>query len=105
MPDFADYYRDTEVRLTDLVGPDGRLQGVSFVDCKILGPAVVILDQSTLSGCQLGGPSVDAVLWPIEAERNVVVGAVYIRECSFKGCNFYNVGIAGPRDFIQSLSR
>jgi hypothetical protein len=97
-------FQDQNVRLTDLVDEMGNLVNARFARCRIAGPAVIILNESILVGCRLGGPSTDAVLWPIPAERVVVVGAMVVTSCHFEDCTFFNVGIAGAQDFIQSLT-
>jgi hypothetical protein len=42
----------------------------------------------------------DEILWEIPADRPRVIGAVAVENCTFTGCHFMNVGIAGQRDLI-----
>ena len=42
-------YEDRVIKITDLVGDDGLLDGFTFIGCHIKGPAVIWLAGSTLS--------------------------------------------------------
>jgi hypothetical protein len=88
---------------TSLAGESGVLDAVTFTGCDIKGPAVVVLQGCTLSNCNLGGPSADAVLWEIPVTRTVVVGAILASKCIFERCTFMNVGIAGPSELIRQI--
>jgi hypothetical protein len=99
----AGTYKDRVIRLCELVGENGVLTSVRFEHCDIKGPAVIVLQDSTLSHNNLGGPSADAILWEIPLARPVVVGAVLAKNCVFDRCTFMNVGFAGPPDLIAKM--
>jgi len=42
-------------------------------------------------------------LWEIPPERTEVIGAILLRNCTFEGCTFINVGFAGPPEFIEQV--
>lgn len=89
------------VRIAELVADDAILDGYTFTECQIKGPAVLILTGSgTLSNSSLG-PDADAVLWEIPLTRPRVIGAIEVRDCTFSHCEFQNVGFAGPPEVIR----
>jgi hypothetical protein len=57
-------YEDRVIKITDLVGDDGLLDGFTFIGCHIKGPAVIWLAGSALSNNVLSDTA-DAVLWDI----------------------------------------
>jgi hypothetical protein len=91
--------------LRDLVPDDGVLDGHTFVDCEVNGPAVLVLqgDHTVLGHNDFGGPSLEAVLWEVAPDRPTVVGAVLALNCTFNDCRFRRIGFAGPPDFIQKM--
>lgn len=96
-------YEDRVVRISELVEVDGLLEGFTFERCHIDGPAIIVPSgHATLTKCSLG-PSLDAVLWEIPPTRPAVVGAIEARDCVFDGCEFRNVGLAGPPDFVERI--
>ena len=99
----AGTYKDRVIRLCELVAENGVLTSVRFDHCDIKGPAVVVLQDSTLSHSNLGSPSADAILWEIPLSRPVVVGAILAKDCVFDRCTFFNVGFAGPPTLIQKI--
>jgi hypothetical protein len=94
---------DRVVHLSQLAGEKGLLDGITFIGCDIKGPAVLVLQACTLSNCNLGGPSPDAVLWEVPATRSVIVGAILAARCVFEKCTFMNIGIAGPPELIRQI--
>ena len=87
------------VRLPDLATASPMIDGHSFENCLIVGPAVMlVLGGTTISGCDLGGDAV-ALFWLVEPEdRPSVLGAIGARNCEFLGCRFENVGLAGTEE-------
>ena len=101
MPDDLTY-EDRVIRITELAGEDGVLDNLVFIGCQINGPAVVVVQGSTLDTNTFDG-DLDAILWEVPVTRQRVVGAVLARNCSFTRCRFSNVGFAGPPEFIQTF--
>jgi hypothetical protein len=96
-------YRGRVVRLCELVGDDGVLDGFVFEDCEIMGPAVVSLQgKGSLVNSDLGGPA-DALLWEVPLSRPTVIGAILALNCTFEACRFRGVGFAGPPDFVSKF--
>jgi hypothetical protein len=97
-------YENRVVRITELVDVDGLLDGFTFVNCEISGPAVVVPSGSRMSGNDPGAPP-DSLLWELPGDRIQKVGVILARNCTFEECRFRNVGLAGPSDFVQSFRR
>lgn len=88
-------YRDQTVRLAELAALDDVLTGMTFENCEVVGPAVVVLLGDTkVSDCHWTG-DVDAVLWPAHG-REHVIGAIGLQDCVITGCQFFRVGIFVP---------
>ena len=69
----------------------------------MLGPAVVAILGSTIENSTFVGPSVDALYWPISAERSFVLGAIGLEDCTFTDCRFERVGFAGGEELRAAL--
>ncbi|MDQ6722466.1 MAG: hypothetical protein M3003_16970 [Candidatus Dormibacteraeota bacterium] len=93
-------FRDQDITPTDLVTADNPvLDRMRFDNCRILGPAVLLLQACQLSGSGLGGP-MDAILW----NRTLpAVGAIIANACVFDNCEFIGVGFALPPAEITQL--
>lgn len=101
----ADVHDEDVVRITDLVDDDGVLEGHEFTGSVIKGPAVLILQgESKLVNNEFEG-EIDALLWEISPSRREVIGAILVKDSTFEGCTFMNVGVAGSRSFIRRLRK
>lgn len=80
--------------------------GVTFEDCTIIGPAVVVPTATSFSGCGFNvAGNVESILWVVTPERDPVVGAIGLSGCSFVRCKFEKIGIAGRPDDIAMWRR
>lgn len=97
-------YHERVVRLCEIAGDEGVLDGFEFTGCHVRGPAVLVLQGGVnLTNSNLGGPNMNAVLWEIPHSRTMVVGAILATNCTFDRCTFENVGFAGPPEFIEMM--
>lgn len=97
-------FRDDIVRLASLTVNTNVLNGLTFQNCQIIGPAVLIpLGQTQILHCTWDAPLVEAVFWEIPPERSVVVGAIAAADCTFSSCLFIQVGLAGPRELLEKM--
>ena len=96
-------FREEEVRLVDLAAEDAVIDGLHFEDCHVLGPVVMIVEGELdlVNNTIEGDP--DAFLWEIDPQRERVTGAVLVKNTTFEGCTFTNVGLAGYHDFIEQI--
>lgn len=81
------------------------IQGKTFTNCIIEGPAVLLaLSGVEFDACNLGVSSEDPrslILMPMA--KNKVVGAIGVKNCVFRRCRFFAVGYTGPDAFIDRM--
>lgn len=96
----ARYYRDHKIRFCELASEDGTIDGVTFESCHIVGPSVATLHgKTTLIDCS-AAPYGRKIFWPVD-DRQHCVGAVVIKDCVFRWCQFDDVGFAGSVEQIE----
>jgi len=92
------------VRLAELTVTTFTLDGLTFRNCQIIGPAILIPQGRTgFAHCRWDAPDLDALFWEILPTRAAVVGAVVAHDCMFSACNFTQVGIAGSTELRRLL--
>ncbi len=101
-------FRNEVVRIAELTVNTVVLEGLTFQNCRIIGPAVLVpLGSGSMQHCgfdvEQGG--VDAIFWEIPPDREYVVGAVGLINCHFSSCTFVSIGIAGTPELRQELER
>jgi len=97
------HYRNMAVRLSDLAVTETVIRGVTFENCALLGPAVlVLLGASEITGCSLEGDP-DGVFWEIPPERGQVIGAIGLQDCHVVGCTFRFVGFGVPSGLLPQF--
>lgn len=97
------HYRNMAVRLADLAVTETVIRGVTFENCVLLGPAVlVLLGSSAITGSTLEGDP-DGVVWEIPPEREQVIGAIGLEDCQVVGCTFRFVGFGVPRGLLPQF--
>lgn len=102
----------TDVRLWDEITPGAKpiIAGRTYTGKTIRGPAILLLlGNGSFVHCTFDG-SLDAILWEIPVGKTIAVGVIGVTQCSFIGCRFTDIGIAGPpavmaqfrADFLRS---
>lgn len=98
-------YSDQTIHISDLATLEGVtyvIDGESFTNCAMRGPAVVMLSRTSASSGEVVIPNQDptTVVIVTEADRVALpVGVVLIRDCTFNGCTFEGVSFfAMPED-------
>ena len=86
-------YRNMLLRLADLTVNADVLEDVTFENCRIVGPAVLVPMNSEIVNCGWIG-DIDALVWEIPHGRDLIIGAVGAMRCRFYACTFDRVGIA-----------
>lgn len=96
-------YRDAVVWLPELAKDHDVLDGFTFVNCLLKGPAVVVLlDNVTFTNNELQGHA-EGLLWELPPERSSVIGAIGLTNSTVEGCTLNRIGIAGPRDLLAKF--
>jgi hypothetical protein len=86
-------YRNTSVRLAELAVVSNVLERLTFENCTIHGPAVIIpLDGTQIRECGFDADE-EATVWEI-GNRTHVVGAIGLRNCIFVRCRVFDIGLA-----------
>ena len=86
-------------------GGGAIIEGRTFTDCFIEGPAVMLVLEGThFEGVNFGptGGDLRNILFrPMSGQR--AIGAVPVRNCTFRNCQFHTLGITGSDDLLQML--
>lgn len=92
---------DDVVRIASLTVTSPQINGMTFVNCQIIGPAVLaLLEGVEMSHCTFEA-DVNALFWEVPASRPVVYGAVGLTNVVFSRCVFQAIGFAGPPELRQ----
>ncbi len=87
-------------------GGGAVIEGRTFSDCYIEGPAVMlVLDGNQFEGTNFGptGGDMRAMLFrPLSGKT--AIGAIPVRNCVFRNCQFHTLGITGTDDLLQMLT-
>lgn len=98
-------FRNEIIRITELAIHADVLEGLEFSDCRVIGPAILApLDHVDFMHCRWGAPDLDALFWEISPERQLVVGVIGLRHCTFSRCSFEQIGVAGPSGLREQLA-
>lgn len=96
------HYKNQNVRLADLVVLTDVIEGVTFENVTLVGPAVVIFQgQTELNRCGFEGDP-ESTLWPL-GSRARALGAILLLDCKFYTCRFSRIGIAYPPEAESSI--
>lgn len=97
-------FRNGVVRLADHTLNSVELPGYEFSNCRVIGPAILVpLGGTAFVSCGWDAPNVDAIFWEIAPGRELVIGAIAAVDCTFSGCSFQGVGLAGSLDLRAAL--
>ena len=95
-------YRNQSVQLTNLAALEDLIDGYTFENCEIVGPAVVVLlGQTRVTGCHWAGDA-DAIIWPAHG-REQVVGAIGLKDCVLTDCELFRIGILVPDEQMGAV--
>lgn len=102
-----DVYRNTQVRVTDLVTEEQRpvIEGLVFESCLLTGPAIVLALNSQFFGCNFGmpdGAGLESILWPWP-DSPIGSGCIGIVDCQFHRCVFRTIGWTGRSEQLAQM--
>lgn len=105
----ASSYENQAVSLVDLLRArmvDGQavIRDVTFTNCRIEGPGVVLVLGCHFDRSDFGNPAGDIrnlILRP--ASQTAVVGAIPVDACTFTACQFVGLGYTGVDQFLDQL--
>lgn len=98
--------RNEVVSITSLAVTSPLIQGYTFINCRIVGPAVLaVLSEVSIEHCHFEA-DINSLFWEVDpATRPTVYGAVGIQDVSFSNCTFQAIGFAGPRELRELMDR
>jgi hypothetical protein len=100
------YIRGRVIYLMDLLAPGAKpiISNRTIEDCEIRGPAMITL----LGGVTLADNNFDGdinSLFIEVAEKRIIIGAIGLQGCVFRGCRFIAIGIIGTREQIEQAKK
>jgi len=97
-------FRDEVIRIAELTVRGPHIDGYTFVNCRILGPAVLaMVDHVDITHREFEA-DMNAILWEIDPDsRPTTFGAVGVTNTVFSSCTFEAIGIAGTQDLRLKL--
>jgi len=79
--------------------PAMLLQGQDFDGCTFIGPGILMF----IGGVRFVANRLDRdALWVVDRDRGYQ-GAIAVRNCTFTGCTFINVGLATDEAFVREI--
>lgn len=94
-------FNGRRIRVVDLAPPIGPfIDGRTFIDCEIIGPANVMFDQCHFQNC--GGEIVDGIVIKSSFQPRNGFG---FRGCTFTRCRFYLMTFMVPEPDFQFFLR
>lgn len=97
-------FRDDIVRIASLTVTNYLIEGYTFINCQIVGPAVLaLLGNVDMSHCTYEA-DINSIFWEIDPDtRPVIFGAVGVQAVTFSQCSFKAIGFAGPRSLKELM--
>lgn len=97
--------RVSMLQLVEAAAAAGRtLSGLTFIDCVIHGPCVIVPGgQTRFDDCNMGNDTGDVRNLFLRAAGTAIIGALFVNDCRFDGCLFLGVGFAGDDAFVDAF--
>lgn len=81
------------------------IEGKTFIDCRIHGPAVLIpVSGCDFNACNLGdshGDMRNLLFKPLGLSK--IVGGIPMKDCRFERCDFIGIGYSGSPEFLAQM--
>jgi hypothetical protein len=94
--------RDEVVRLSSLAVTRDVIQNVDFVNCEIVGPAVISPMNCSFIGTVFEGP-IEAMILEVGEGTPVLIGTIVMFDCTFVNCRLRRVGFTATKDFVEAF--
>ena len=80
------------------------IDGITFTGCRIEGPAIMlVLDGTTFEATNFGESKGDIGNLVLRPTRNMAIGAIPVRNCTFVGCEFAMLGFTGNAAILDQI--
>ena len=104
-------FRGAHITLFDLyrahlqAGGGAIIDGRTFTDCVIEGPAIMLaLDGVNFDATHFGHTGGDMRNMLFRPLGTVAIGAIPVRNTTFRNCQFHTLGITGNDELLQMLA-
>jgi hypothetical protein len=85
-------------------GGGALIEGRTFTDCTIEGPAVIlVLENVSFDRTNFGPTGGDMRNMLFRPMGDMAIGAIPVRNCSFTNCRFLTLGITGNDELLNML--
>lgn len=108
----APAFNNMRINLSDLyrsqlhAGGGAIIEGRTFTDCMIEGPALMlVLDGVHFDSTNFGETGGDVRNMLFKPMGTMAIGAIPVRNCTFKACRFNTLGITGAEDLLEMLTQ
>lgn len=79
------------------------IEGRTFTECQIDGPAVIMpVGGVKFNGCAMGLTS-DPMTLVLKTMSTHAAGVIAVKDCTFERCRFNGIGFAGDADFAETF--
>jgi len=106
----AESYENQAVSLYELIRArlairETVIRGVTFTNCRIEGPAVMlVVGGCRFEGVDFGNPNGDIRNLVLRPESpTAVIGAIAVQDCAFRGGHLIGVGYTGGASFLDQI--
>ncbi len=105
----ASVFEDLDINLFDLYADAaargvGLIQDRTFRGCRLQGPAILLVASGvSFDDVNFGDSRNDIRNLVLRPEGALALGTIPLRDCTFEGCEFYNVGFTGDEAFLSLI--
>lgn len=97
-------YESQTVRITDHAVTDDLIEGKTYSNCHIIGPAVLApVEGVSFVGCGFDVANSDPQSLLIVVPPRWLVGIIGLKNCAFYSCRFTRVGFVVDEAFAQAF--
>lgn len=104
----APYLNGHNFHIYSLIRHSNTIQDRTFENCHIYGPAIMAFINPNVTGVQIQMANDDPDSILIDIGKNIgkpVMGIIAFKDCYFKNCHFYNIGIIGTVDMLEQIRK
>ena len=97
--------RNRVVRVSEMTVNSAVIADYEFSNCRILGPAVLLMRDCQVVAARFDAPDLDSIFWEIPPSRQIIIGAIAVDRCMFSNCSFEGIGLAGNDELRRAIER